>query len=115
MSHDAYGPRHVRSLGIERQGVMYTWGYDEGPLADGHFRVQTLYTGLSAGTELTFFKGTNPYLHAHWDDELGLFVRQAPSHSFPVPFLGYMEVGRVIASRTPVRYRRGDCGHGLRP
>lgn len=100
MSNDTYGSRHVRALGVERKGMMYAWGYDEAPLEDGHFRVETLYTGLSAGTELTFFKGTNPYLHARWDGELGLFVEDEPSQAFPVPFLGYMEVGRVVASRT---------------
>ena len=101
MSSEAYGPRYVCSLGVAHVGAMYTWGYEEGSLEDGHFRVETLYTGLSAGTELSFFKGTNPYLHARWDNELGLFVTATPSQAFPVPFLGYMEVGRVVASRTP--------------
>ena len=100
MSSEAYGPRRVCSLGVAHVGAMYTWGYEEGPLEDDHFRVETLYTGLSAGTELSFFKGTNPYLHARWDNELGLFVTATPSQAFPVPFLGYMEVGRVVASRT---------------
>ena len=94
------GPRHVRSLGVERPGQAYIWGYDEGPLEDGLFRTDTLYTGLSAGTELTFFKGTNPYLHGRYDGDWGVFREGEPSAGFPVPFLGYMEVGRVTASRT---------------
>ena len=92
--------RHVQSLGIEREGQAYVWGYDEGPLEDGHFRIDTLYTGLSAGTELTFFKGTNPYLHSRYDSAWGVFREGEPSQGFPVPFLGYMEVGRVSATRT---------------
>ena len=28
----------------------------------GEVRVQTLYSGISAGTELAFYRGTNPYL-----------------------------------------------------
>lgn len=92
--------RYVRSLGVANPGEMYIWGYDEGPLPDGHVRIATLYTGLSAGTELTFFKGTNPYLHSRWDADFGMFVPDQPTQHFPVPFLGYMEVGRVVESRT---------------
>ena len=60
-----------------------------------------MYTGLSAGTELTFLKGTNPYLHSRWDEGRGLFVPGEPSARFPVNFLGYMEVARVIDARAP--------------
>ena len=95
------GPRVVRSLGVERAGQMSFFSYEEGPLPDGHFRVVTLYTGLSAGTELTFFRGTNPYLSARWDEQRGVFCEGEPSASYPIRFLGYMEVGRVSESRTP--------------
>lgn len=93
--------RTIRVLGVERPGQMYIWKYEERPPEPGHFRVQTLFTGLSAGTELTFFKGTNPYLESRWDAEYGVFREDSPSQSFPMPFLGYMEVGRVTQSRTP--------------
>jgi threonine dehydrogenase-like Zn-dependent dehydrogenase len=91
--------RVIRSIGIEREGSIYFFQYEEGPPPDGHFRVETLYTGLSAGTELTFYKGTNPYLRSRWDDQLGVFVDGSPSARFPLPFSGYMEVGQVIESR----------------
>ena len=93
--------RTIRALGVQQEGEMYFWEYEEGPPPEGHFRVDTLYTGLSAGTELTFFKGTNPYLHSRWDPEFGVFRAGEPSAHFPIPFLGYMEVGRVTESRTP--------------
>ena len=64
-------------------------------------RLETLYTGFSAGTELTFMKGTNPYLHSRWDGERGLFVPGEAGMHYPVPFMGYMEVARVIESRSP--------------
>lgn len=73
----------------------------EPALAEGHFRAETLYTGLSAGTELTWFRGTNPNLFSTWDAELGLFDRTRPSAGYPVGRLGYMEVARVTDSRTP--------------
>lgn len=94
------GHREVRSLGVEAPGRAYIWGYDEGPPGPGQFRVETRYTGFSAGTELTFLKGTNPYLHARWDDQTGLFVAGEAQLHFPVPFLGYMEVARVTESCT---------------
>lgn len=97
----ASGTRVVRSLGVEREGVPAFFEYEEGPLSEGHARLETLYTGLSAGTELTFLKGSNPYLHATWDDRFGVFRAGEPSASYPVRFLGYMEVGRVTESRTP--------------
>ena len=93
--------RVVRSLGIEREGQAFFFSYQEDPPADGQFRLDTLYTGLSAGTELSFFKGSNPYLRARWDDDFGVFVEGEPSIRFPIPFVGYMEVGRVSESRAP--------------
>jgi threonine dehydrogenase-like Zn-dependent dehydrogenase len=92
--------RTIRSLGVECEGQAYFFSYEEGPPPPDHFRLDTLYTGISAGTELTFFHGTNPYLHATWDSEFGLFHDGEPGTRYPVPFLGYMEVGQVTESRT---------------
>ena len=69
-------------------------------VAPGPFRVRTLFSGVSAGTELSYVKGTNPALHAGFDPVLGLFGAP-PRSAFPVTRLGYMEVGRVEESRTP--------------
>ncbi|MCE7986158.1 MAG: hypothetical protein DYG89_33695 [Caldilinea sp. CFX5] len=91
--------RMIRSLGVEDKGRAYFFSYEEGPPPANHFRLDTLYTGISTGTELTFFHGTNPYLHARWDEEFGLFHQGEPSAHYPIPFMGYMEVGRVTESR----------------
>ena len=93
--------RRIRSLGIERPGQAFFVEYDEGPPGEGQVRLETLYTGFSAGTELTFFKGTNPYLASRWDGERGVFIANEPGQHYPVPFLGYMEVARVVESRSP--------------
>ncbi|MBW4655914.1 MAG: zinc-binding alcohol dehydrogenase [Kaiparowitsia implicata GSE-PSE-MK54-09C] len=93
--------RQIRSLGIEREGEAYTFPYGEGDPPDGYVRLETLYTGFSAGTELTFMKHTNPYFHSRWDADRGVFIAGEPSLDYPVPFLGYMEVARVTESRTP--------------
>lgn len=64
----------------------------------GTFRAETIYSGLSAGTELSFLKGTNPFLDSGWDAELGLF-RPGEGDGYPVRKLGYMEVAIVRESR----------------
>lgn len=91
--------RPVRSLAILGPGEPGFFGYDEAPAAEGEARLDLMFTGLSAGTELTFLKGSNPYLHSRWDDQAGLFMPGEPSARYPVNFLGYMEVARVSESR----------------
>jgi NADPH:quinone reductase-like Zn-dependent oxidoreductase len=70
-------------------------------LPDGRFDVQTIYSGLSAGTELSHVKATHPNLTARWDAELGLFRPDGTAPGYPVTRWGYMQVGRVVASRAP--------------
>jgi NADPH:quinone reductase-like Zn-dependent oxidoreductase len=90
----------VRTLVVPRAGELDFVETTLPPLPDGRFRARTLYTGLSAGTELTWYRGTNPYLRASWDAELGMFDRDRPAAQFPVQRLGYMEVAEVTDSRT---------------
>jgi 2-desacetyl-2-hydroxyethyl bacteriochlorophyllide A dehydrogenase len=61
-------------------------------------RVRTLFSGISSGTELTLFRGTNPYLHKHWDSTRRLFVADAEASglTYPITNWGYEEVGAVI-------------------
>ncbi|KRB58270.1 glycosyl transferase family 1 [Rhizobium sp. Root708] len=94
------GHRIVRSLGVKGPSEAYLFDYEEGPTPDGQVRLETLYTGLSAGTELTFLKNTNPYFHSRFDGGRGVFLRNEPDLHYPVPFLGYMEVARVAESKT---------------
>ncbi len=92
--------RHIRSLGFEAPGVPYFAGYDEHPPHPWELRLATTYSGFSAGTELTFMKGTNPYLHSRWDEGRRIFVQGEAGMHYPVPFVGYMEVGTVIEGET---------------
>ncbi|MFC6259162.1 zinc-binding alcohol dehydrogenase, partial [Kocuria oceani] len=73
----------------------------------GGLLLETLVTGLSAGTELAFLKGDHPGLHSRHDTELGLFHPGVPEQGYPVRRLGYMEVARVAESRTQA-FRAGD-------
>ena len=65
-------------------------------LPAGHIRLRTWYSGISAGTELTAYRGSNPYLSMAWDPVRHLFVTGPPSFSYPVSGWGYSEVGEVI-------------------
>ena len=47
---------------------------EDRPLNPHEVRLRTLYSGISAGTELTAYRGSNPYLHKLWDPTRKLFV-----------------------------------------
>ncbi|MFY1683032.1 zinc-dependent alcohol dehydrogenase [Micromonospora sp. WMMD730] len=74
---------------------------DAGELREGMIRVRTRYSGVSAGTELSFVKGTNPHLTVTFDPGLGLFRPGTAGTPYPVTRLGYMQVAEVVQSRTP--------------
>jgi 2-desacetyl-2-hydroxyethyl bacteriochlorophyllide A dehydrogenase len=76
--------------------------FDEPPVGAQEVRLQTLYSGISAGTELTAYRGSNPYLSNHWDPQRRLFVPGDSTHSYPLDGWGYEEVGRVEAVGTEV-------------
>jgi 2-desacetyl-2-hydroxyethyl bacteriochlorophyllide A dehydrogenase len=65
------------------------------PLAADEVRISTLYSGISAGTELTAYRGTNPYITKKWDEGMRLFVDGSTSFEYPVNGWGYEEVGEV--------------------
>jgi threonine dehydrogenase-like Zn-dependent dehydrogenase len=92
--------RPVRTLVVPRRGELEIAESALPPLPDGQFLAETLFSGVSAGTELTWYRGTSPYFSAGWDAELGSFERGRPAAQFPVRRLGYMEVARVTDSRT---------------
>jgi threonine dehydrogenase-like Zn-dependent dehydrogenase len=72
-----------RMLVVDGPGVRLRDLPAEGPLPDGHFDVRTWYSGVSAGTELSFLRPSRP------------------GRTKTEPKLGYMEVGEVVASRAP--------------
>jgi threonine dehydrogenase-like Zn-dependent dehydrogenase len=78
------------------------------PATDGPVTVRTRYTGLSAGTELSFLTGTNPALTSSFDPELGLFRTDLPGTGYPVERLGYMEVAEVTEAPEGLGFAVGD-------
>lgn len=91
--------RTVRVLQVDGPRRMRLTDLPDAELVPGRFRVDTLASGVSLGTEMSWYRGTNPALHAHWDAELGLFRPGEPSARWPVQRFGYMQVGIVTASR----------------
>ncbi|MCW2850784.1 MAG: oxidoreductase [Nocardioides sp.] len=84
------------------------------PLAPGTVRVRTWYSGISTGTELTAYRGSNPYLTGTWDAERRLFVEGAPTFGYPVEGWGYSEVGEVVEVADGVEApAKGDVVHGI--
>ena len=61
-----------------------------------HVRVRTLYSGISAGTELTLYRGTNPHLDRRFDPDRRLFVDGPTVNGYPNTVWGYSEVGEVV-------------------
>ncbi len=84
------------------------------PLVPGGVRVATWYSGISAGTELTAYRGTNPYLTSTWDPARRIFVPGEPSFAYPVRGWGYSEVGQVVEVADGVDgVAVGDVVHGI--
>lgn len=84
----------------------------EAPLDAGQVRVRTLFSGISAGTELTAYRGTSPHVTKTWDAESRLFADGAAAPAFPVTVLGYEEVGEVVEVAQPGTVAAGDLVWG---
>ena len=96
-----YGPYQV---GVEE--------YPERPLESGEVRLATLYSGISAGTELSHYRGTNPGVTKKYDPEWQLF-RPAEATNWYPRSSGYEEVGEVVEIGSAVKdVRLGDIIFG---
>jgi len=82
----------VQFAGVRRVEVIHV---EDEPLPPASVRVRTLYSGISAGTELTAYRGTNPYLTRIWDERQRLFVAGDGAPAYPLSGWGYSEVGTV--------------------
>jgi 2-desacetyl-2-hydroxyethyl bacteriochlorophyllide A dehydrogenase len=87
------------------------------PLGPGQVRVRTCYSGISAGTELTLYRGSNPRLSKDWDDAARMFVPRLGPVPYPLVGFGYEEVGELVevspevTDRHPGQLVWGIWGH----
>ena len=87
--------------------------YEERAPKAGEVRLRTLYSGISAGTELTAYRGTNPYLTRRWDAARRVFVDGA-TFEYPLEDWGYEQVGEVVELGADARrLRTGDRVWGI--
>jgi threonine dehydrogenase-like Zn-dependent dehydrogenase len=92
----------VRQLAFEELSVN--------PLGPNEVRIRTLFSGISAGTELSQYRGTSPFMNRQWDLANRVFRdAETPSWSFPVRNLGYEEAGEIVETGAAVtRVKPGD-------
>ncbi len=95
-----------RKLGFEE--------YEDRPLTAKEVRLQTLYSGISAGTELTAYRGSNPYIYKQWDEKTHLFLlAETASMKYPISGWGYEECGKVVELGKEVsQVKPGDIIYG---
>ena len=91
----------MRVITFEEPGRVRVSLEQPAELVPGTVRVRTLYSGVSAGTELTAYRGTNPYLSRKWDTERRLFV-EGQTFAYPLAGWGYQEVGEVVEAAPDV-------------
>jgi 2-desacetyl-2-hydroxyethyl bacteriochlorophyllide A dehydrogenase len=85
-----------RVVVFEAPGRVAVVDHEDRAAGPDEVALDTLYSGISAGTELTAYRGSNPYLNKRWDPERRLFVAdEGVSLTYPVEGWGYEEVGRV--------------------
>jgi threonine dehydrogenase-like Zn-dependent dehydrogenase len=79
-------------------------------LGPGEVRIRTLFSGISAGTELSQYRGSSPFMSRHWDAANRVFRdSDTPSWTFPVRNLGYEEAGEIVETGAAVtRVKTGD-------
>jgi threonine dehydrogenase-like Zn-dependent dehydrogenase len=93
---DLPAPNLPYHLTVESPGVIGYSTHEPQALEPTQVRIATLYSGISAGTEMTVFLGSSPFLNRSWDPERRIFVEGKQSWNFPMPAMGYEEVGRVV-------------------
>ena len=73
-----------------REVAVSTPGRDE-------VQIETMFSGISAGTEMNVYRGRAPQWELRRDPSTKLFARAAiPEWSYPLPY-GSANVGRVLA------------------
>lgn len=99
------GPRQVEVLEVE-----------VGTPGPGEVLIATLFSGISAGTEMNVYRGIAPQWDLHRDPATGLFA-QAAAPDWKYPFVyGYANVGRIVEVGDGVSSRkRGDLVFSYMP
>ena len=79
------------------------------PVGAGQVLVRAIASGISAGTEMSIYRGTSPFFVKDYDEPSGLFLKSdKPEWAYPFS-VSYEHVGEVVEVGSAVReLRRGD-------
>lgn len=104
----------ARALALTAPRELTIVDLPDAPLGARHLRVRTLYSGISAGTEMTQYRGTNPWLNKRFDAAGRLFLpSDTPATPYPLVGWGYEEVGEIIETGEGVtKLAVGDVVYG---
>lgn len=89
--------------------------YEDRKIQPNEVRLKTLFSGISAGTELTHYRGSNVYLHKFWKDTDRLFLTSdgATSKTYPIYGSGYEECGEIVELGSAItKVKTGDIVYG---
>lgn len=82
------------------------------PIRENEVRIQTLFSGISHGTEMNVYRGVAPFFSRKNDPEVRLFRPAAEGERWKYPirscdpgvwYMGYANVGRVVEAGKNVR------------
>ncbi len=92
-----------RRLAVTGPKTLAFEAFEQPVLGEGEVWLQTMFSGISAGTELSQYRGTSPFMNRQWMPDDRLFRDGPPSWTYPVRNLGYENVGMVMGSGPGVR------------
>lgn len=88
------------------------------PMKENEVRIQTLYSGISHGTEMSVYRGVAPFFRRKYDPETRLFVDANVTEKWEYPikscdggvwYMGYANVGKIIEVGSKVKeFEIGD-------
>jgi len=82
---------------------------NEPGLGENDILVSTHYSGISRGTDLTFYRGLNPFFRKRFDREYRLFFDDEEAEDCFPRNLGYENVGQVVQTGAAVEaFKEGD-------
>jgi len=91
----------IKMMGVRE--VALVEAADPGLPEQDEVVVETLFSGLSAGTEMQFYHGIAPFFDKELDERKNLFVRSAATaFNYPLSY-GYENVGVVAAAGEAVK------------
>lgn len=89
-------------LVLDAPGRLRYEEYREPDLEPGQVRLRTLFSGVSAGTELAQYRGTIPHAKRSWDPQRRLFSPAEGESTYPLRDWGYEQVGQIIEVAGPI-------------